>query len=66
MAEHSHHKDPSSNWLIFFFVCFGLTVFAIGVFAMFTYDANAPEPTQEGGGHHGMLPREGDYARHLA
>ncbi|HEY9758509.1 MAG TPA: hypothetical protein V6C97_25310 [Oculatellaceae cyanobacterium] len=54
MAEDAHHKDPSSKWLVFFFVCFGMVVFAIGVFAAFTYNANAPEAAPEGG-HHGMV-----------
>ncbi len=47
------HKDPSRNWLIFFFICFGLVVFAIGVFAAFTYNVNAPEVAPSGG--HGMI-----------
>lgn len=65
MAEDAHHKDPSSKWLVFFFVCFGLVVLSIGVFAAFTYNANEPEPKSEGGGHHGMmLPQDGNYAPH--
>jgi len=69
MVEGAHHKDPSAKWLIFFFVCFGLTVLSIGVFALFTYKVDAPEPGQDagGGGHHGMrLPLTGDYARQVA
>ncbi len=64
MAEDAHHKDPSSRWLIFFFVCFGMTVFAIGVFAAFTYNANAPEAAPEAG-HHGMLlPQDVPHSLH--
>lgn len=46
------HKDPAQGWLTFFFVCFAMVVFGIGVFAMSTYDVNAPEPTATGGGGH--------------
>ena len=64
MFEDAHHQDPSSKWLIFFFVCFGLTVFAIGVFAAFTYKVDAPEAAPEAG-HHGMIwPQDGNYAPH--
>lgn len=51
MSDAPHH-DTSRGWLIFFFICFALTVLSIGVFAMFTYNANAPEPTTvQSGGH---------------
>jgi len=46
------HRDPAQGWLTFFFVCFAMVVFGIGVFAMSTYDVNAPEPTATGGGGH--------------
>jgi hypothetical protein len=46
------HKDPSMKWLTFFFVCFASSVLAIGVWACFCYDVNAPEPTAAAGGHH--------------
>jgi hypothetical protein len=53
------HNDPSKAWLIFFFVCFTLTVGMIGLWAALAYkvdDGAAPAPA---GGHgHGMiLPR---------
>ena len=63
MSEDAHHQDPSSKWLTFFFVCFGMTVFAIGVFALFTYHVDAPEGAAEAG-HHGMsLPQDVPHAR---
>lgn len=46
------HNDPAKGWLIFFFVCFAIVIFGIGVFAKFTYDVNAPEPTAAAGGGH--------------
>lgn len=46
------HRDPAQGWLIFFFVCFAMVVFGIGVFAKFTYDVDAPEVTTSGGGGH--------------
>lgn len=49
------HSDSSTSWLTFFFVCFILTM-SIGAFAIFTYDANAPEPKPGGGGHGMLLP----------
>jgi hypothetical protein len=48
----TEHKDPSKAWLFFFFVCFILTVFGIGIFAKFTYNVDAPTP-QAAGGHGG-------------
>ena len=48
------HKDPSQTWLIFFFVCFTVTVGAIGLWACFSYkvDDGAAAPPA---GHHGMI-----------
>jgi hypothetical protein len=58
------HSDPSKNWLIFFFICFFLTVFGIGLWAKLFYNANAPVP-KASGGHGGMiLPADGEYAPH--
>lgn len=34
MSE-SAHSNTSQQWLIFFFVCFAMSVFAIGVWAAF-------------------------------
>jgi hypothetical protein len=31
----SAHSNTSQQWLIFFFVCFGMSVLAIGVWAAF-------------------------------
>jgi hypothetical protein len=46
------HRDPAQGWLIFFFVCFAMVVFGLGVFANFTYDVNAPDVPAAGGGGH--------------
>ncbi|HEY9867870.1 MAG TPA: hypothetical protein V6D08_01575 [Candidatus Obscuribacterales bacterium] len=64
MAEETH-SDSSMAWLTFFFVCFILTM-AIGAFAIFMYDVNAPEATPGGAGGHGsmILPVDGEYAPH--
>ncbi len=56
------HADSSLKWLSFFFVCF-VIVMAIGAFAIFTYNVNAPEPKPAGGGHHGMLLPEDGIAK---
>ncbi|MBX9770437.1 MAG: hypothetical protein K2X29_03655 [Candidatus Obscuribacterales bacterium] len=61
MSE-GEHADSSLKWLTFFFVCFVL-VQAIGAFAIFTYNANAPEPKPAGGGHHGMMVPEDAHAK---
>lgn len=45
------HQDPSKVWLTAFFVAFASSVLAIGVWAAFNYDVNAPEPTTAAGGH---------------
>lgn len=61
MAEVSR-SNGSLGWLMFFFVCF-ILVMSIGAFAIFTYDANAPEPQPGSGAHGGMiLPQDGQYA----
>ncbi|MDZ4834515.1 MAG: hypothetical protein SGJ27_12120 [Candidatus Melainabacteria bacterium] len=49
------HSNTSQQWLIFFFVCFGMSVFAIGVWACFNYDvhtATLPPGAASGGGGH--------------
>lgn len=45
------HNDSSPRWLIFFFVCFTI-IQTIGLIAIFTYDANAPEPAAASSGGH--------------
>lgn len=63
MSEEAH-SDSSSRWLTFFFICF-VIVQAIGAFAIFTYNVNAPEAEPGKGGHGGMiLPIDGEYAPH--
>jgi len=58
------HKDPSSNWLIFFFVCFALVMLGIVIF--FARDINKEQPAKPAGGHGGMiLPIDGQYAPHV-
>lgn len=58
MSESENHSDSSHNWLTFFFVCF-VIVQAIGIWAIFSYNVNAPEPKPGGGGGHGMsLPHD--------
>lgn len=60
------HSDISLKWLTFFFVCF-ILIWTISLIAIFTYNANAPEPKPSGGGHGGMiLPQDGQYAPHVA
>jgi hypothetical protein len=62
MSEAAHEHDSSPRWLVFFFVCF-VIVMAIGLVAIFTYDANAPEQAPAGGGHGSMiLPSDREYA----
>ncbi len=62
-------SKSSINWsrffLIFFGICFVL-VMAIGFCAIFTYNANAPEPAP-GGAPHGsfLLPGSGKYAPYV-
>ena len=50
----SEHSSSSQNWLTFFFVCFAI-VQAIGIWAIFSYHVNDPEPKPGGGGGHGMI-----------
>jgi hypothetical protein len=50
------HSDPAHNWLIFFFVCFTMTVGAIGFWAFTSYHVddmqmNMPVPAT-GEAHH--------------
>ncbi|MBX3072314.1 hypothetical protein KF707_04620 [Candidatus Obscuribacterales bacterium] len=49
------HSNTSQQWLIFFFVCFAMSVFAIGVWAAFNYDVHKatlpPGASSSGGGH---------------
>lgn len=64
MSSTEQHNDSSHNWLIFFMVCFWI-IMAIGVWAIFSYNCNAPEQKPSGGGHGGMiLPMDGEYAPH--
>jgi hypothetical protein len=59
------HFDWSRFFLIFFFICFVL-VMTIGIYAIFFYNANAPEPAPSGGAHSGMiLPGDEKYAPHV-
>jgi hypothetical protein len=62
-------NESSFNWsrffLIFFCICFVL-VMTIGFCAIFTYNANAPEPAPSGATHGSMiLPGSGKYAPHI-
>ncbi len=52
------HKDPSSNWLIFFFICFALVLLGIVIF--FARDINKEPETKPAGGAHGgmILPQD--------
>ncbi len=59
MAE-TTHSNASLYWLILFFVCF-VAVMAIGAFAIFTYDANAPEKAPSPGGAHSMRRPEDSF-----
>ncbi len=64
MAE-ANEFDWNRFFLVFFFICF-VGVMTVGAFAIFTYDANAPEKAPSGG-HGGMLlPQDGQYAPHVA
>jgi hypothetical protein len=49
------HSDPSQKWLIFFFVCFTLTVGMIGLWAAVSYRVDDSVPAPAGGGGHGMI-----------
>lgn len=59
------HVDPSSQWLVFFFVCFGLVM--LGIVLFFARDFNSQQtPAPASGGHGGMiLPQDGEYAPHV-
>ncbi len=60
----TEHKDPASNWLIFFFVCFGIVLLGIVIF--FARDINKEEPAKVAPAHGGMiLPTDGKYAPHI-
>jgi len=59
------HKGWFKFFFPFFFVCF-FFIMAIGAVAIFTYNANAPEPAPAAGGHGSMLlPQDGEYAPHV-
>lgn len=65
MSEHIEGFNWNKFFLVFFFCCF-VIVMTIGTVAIFTYDANAPEPAPSGGAHGGMiLPVDGQYAPHV-
>ncbi|MBX9666216.1 MAG: hypothetical protein K2X93_01300 [Candidatus Obscuribacterales bacterium] len=61
----SAHSDTSQKWLIFFFVCFGMSVFGIGIWACFCYNvAEAQKPPGGAGGGHGMItPMDQEHLR---
>ncbi len=44
-----HTQDTSLGWIKFFFICFFLVVFGIGIYAAFNYKANPPVQTQSSG-----------------
>jgi hypothetical protein len=52
MAE-SEHKDSSRSWLIFFFVCFALTL--IGIVVFFARDINKESQPASTGSHSSMI-----------
>jgi hypothetical protein len=47
------HKDPSSSWLIFFFVCFALVL--LGIVFFFARDINSETPSKPSAGEHGSM-----------
>lgn len=58
------HNKTLDAWFKTFVTIFWL-VMAIGIYALFTYKVDAPEPKPGGGGGHGMiLPQDGEYAPH--
>ena len=61
MAEHAHN-DPSKKWLIFFFVCFTMTVGAIGLWAAIAYHVDDTNPPAPGGGHGMVSPEQIPHA----
>ena len=59
------HKDPASNWLIFFFVCFALIMLGIVIF--FARDINKEEPLKAAPAHGGMImPTDDKYAPRIS
>lgn len=63
MSESAHH-DTSHNWLIFFFVCFGMVMLGIGIWAATNYKVDAVDQAEPAGGHGMILPMDGEYAPH--
>jgi hypothetical protein len=59
------HADPSSKWLFFFFVCFGIVM--LGIVLFFARDINTQPAVAPGSGGHGgmILPIDGEYAPHV-
>lgn len=64
MSATPTHKDPSKNWLIFFFICFTCTVVAIGLWAQFCYHVDDVDKPAGGGSHGWLSPQDGEYAPH--
>lgn len=54
----SEHHDPSRTWLTFFFVCFAMSVFGIGLYALYAHSTQDPNavPAEPSGGHGMLLP----------
>jgi hypothetical protein len=51
------HHDTSQNWLVFFFICFGIVL--LGIVALFARNVNdEPQKPSSGGGHSMILPTE--------
>jgi len=57
----SEHQDPSSRWLIFFFVCFAIVL--IGIVVFFARDINKDTETPGSSGTHGgmILPQDSQH-----
>jgi hypothetical protein len=53
-AANESSFDWSRFFLVFFFICF-ILVMLIGMFAIFTYNVNAPQPAPGGPAHGGMI-----------
>lgn len=63
--SHADGFDWNKFFLVLFFFCF-IIVMSVGAVAIFTYNANAPQPSSGGGAHGGMLlPQDGQYAPHV-
>ncbi len=65
------HSNTSAKWLAFFFVCFSIAIFGIGLWALFFYDVKEAQksPAEQaggGGGHSMRLPLESDYSKTVA